>query len=54
MYLVEVKATKEAKFYERAQIREQLNRMKAVAKKSNVRAMLAIKFKHRGWDIREL
>jgi Holliday junction resolvase len=50
VFLVEVKATKEAKFYLRKLIREQLDRMVAVAKKSNVRAMLAIKYKHRCWE----
>jgi len=54
VYLVEVKATKEKKFYLRAGIKEQLNIMTDVAKKSNVRALLAIKFKHRGWEITEL
>lgn len=54
VYLVEVKATKEPKFYERALVKEQLAKMVSVAKRSNVRAMLAIKFKHRGWELREL
>ncbi len=54
VYLVEVKATKEPKFYPRAKIKEQLDRMIAVAKKSNVQALLAIKFKHRGWEYRDL
>jgi Holliday junction resolvase len=50
VYLVEVKATKEAKLYLRKGIKEQLERMVTVAKKSKVRALLAIKFKHRGWE----
>jgi len=50
VFLVEVKATKEAKLYLRKLIREQLDRMVAVAKKSNVRALLAIKYKYRGWE----
>ncbi len=54
VFLVEVKATKEAKFYERALIKEQLNTMVDVASKSNVRALLAIKFKYRGWEERVL
>jgi len=54
VFLVEVKATKEAKFYERRLVKEQLDRMTSVAKKSNVRALLAIKFKHRGWEERIL
>ncbi|MCF7860878.1 hypothetical protein K9M79_01440 [Candidatus Woesearchaeota archaeon] len=54
VFLVEVKATKEPVFYQRALIREQLGRMVDVARKSNVRALLAIKFKHRGWEERVL
>lgn len=54
VYLVEVKATREPKFYLRAQIKEQLERMKRMAEQSGVKAMLAIKYKHRGWDIQEL
>lgn len=54
VYLVEVKATKEPKFYARAQVKQQLATMVAVATKSNVRALLAIKYKHRGWEITEL
>ncbi len=54
VFLVEVKATKEAKFYLRAGIKEQLDKMVEVAKKSNVRALLAIKFKHKCWDERVL
>ena len=54
VYLVEVKATKEPKFYLRARIKEQLNKMIAVAIKLNVRVLLAIKFKRKGWDIKEL
>ena len=54
VWLVEVKATKEAKFYQRALIKEQLSRMVTVAKERNVRALLAIKFKYRGWEERVL
>ena len=50
VWLVEVKATKEPKFYLRANIKEQLDKMVDIAKRSNVRALLAIKYKHRGWD----
>lgn len=54
VWLVEVKATKEAKLYLRKGIKEQLGKMVAVAEKSNVRALLAIKFKHRCWEERVL
>ncbi len=54
VFLVEVKATKEPKFYLRALIKEQLDKMTSVARKCNVGAVLAIKYKHRGWDIKEL
>jgi len=50
VYLVEVKATKEKKFYYRKKIREQLDRMKEVALKQGVGCLLAIKFKQRGWE----
>jgi Holliday junction resolvase len=50
VYLVEVKATKAPKFYFRGYIKEQLDRMKTVAKQSNVGALLAIKYKYRGWE----
>lgn len=54
VWLVEVKATKEPRFYERAKIKEQLDRMTSVAKERHVRALLAIKFKHKGWEERVL
>ena len=54
VFLVEVKATKEPKFYFRRLIKEQLDRMTNVAKERNVGALLAIKFKHRGWEVRDL
>lgn len=54
VWLVEVKATKEPRFSLRAKIKEQLDRMTSVAKERNVRALLAIKFKHRGWEERVL
>lgn len=50
VYLVEVKATKAPKFYYRSYVKEQLDRMTSVAKKCNVGAILAIKYKHRGWE----
>ncbi len=50
VWLVEVKATKETKLYQRALIKEQLAKMVAVAIKRNVRAILAIKYKHRCWE----
>ena len=49
VYFVEVKATKTPKFYFRAQVKEQLGRMTSVARKCNVGALLAIKYKYRGW-----
>lgn len=54
VFLVEVKATKEPKFYFRKQIKGQLDKMSKVAKERNVGALLAIKFKHRGWEIRDV
>jgi len=48
-YLVEVKATKYPVFYSRAYVREQLGRMQSTALKQQVHALLAIKFKNRGW-----
>ncbi|OVE74885.1 hypothetical protein BVX95_00925 [archaeon D22] len=54
VYLVEVKATKESKLYIRKGVKEQLDKMVEVAGRSNVKAMLAIKFKHRGWELRDL
>lgn len=50
VFLVEVKATKEKKFYMRKGIREQLQKMKEVADKSNVECMLAVKLKKQGWE----
>ena len=54
VWLVEVKATKEPQFYLRAKIKEQLDKMTTIAKERHVRALLAIKFKHRGWEERVL
>jgi len=48
-FLVEVKATKEEKFYFRQGIKEQLQAMIDYAVKTNCIALLAIKFKRRGW-----
>lgn len=50
VFLVEVKATKEPKLYLRAGIKEQLDKMVNVAKRSHVRALLAVKYKYRGWE----
>lgn len=49
VYLVEVKATKEKKFYHREKVKKQLEKMIVVAKNSNVGAILAIKYKYKGW-----
>ena len=54
VYLVEVKATKAPKFYFRGYIKEQLDRMTTVARKCNVGALLAIKYKYKGWEMTEL
>ena len=48
-YLVEVKATKEIVFYVRSHIRKQLERMQNTALRQKIGALLAVKFKHRGW-----
>ena len=53
VYLVEVKATKEKKFYYRKNVVEQLRIMKEVAKKHGVSSMLAVKIKRRGWRFYE-
>ena len=50
-YLVEVKATKEKKLYMRGRIKEQLQAMLKVCEKNEVIPLLAIKFKHRGWNL---
>ena len=50
-HLVEVKATKEKKFYLRKGINEQLERMKKVAEENNCTPILAIKFKYDRWEI---
>ena len=49
--LVEVKATKEEVFYLRNVIKEQLQKMIKISEKTNTLPVLAIKFKHRGWNI---
>lgn len=54
VFLVEVKATKEQKFYLRKAVREQLEKMIKVAHKANVGALLAIKYKGKGWELKEL
>ena len=48
-YLVEVKGTKEIKLYVRTHVREQLERMQKKAREQGIHALLAVKFKHRGW-----
>ena len=52
--LVEVKATKFNQFKLKKHIREQLERMKEVAKKNNVECLLAVKYKRRSWEIEEI
>jgi len=49
--LVEVKATKENVFYMRKNVREQLEKMIDVCSSNNLIPVLAVKFKHRGWNI---
>lgn len=49
--LVEVKATKEEIFYMRKPVREQLDLMIQSCIKNNLTPVLALKFKHRGWNI---
>jgi len=51
VYLVEVKATKEENLRNRAETREQLDRMQEVAKKQGVECILAIKYKGKCWKI---
>ena len=54
VFLVEVKATKEKKFYMRKCVRDQLQRMRDVAVKNNVECMLAVKLKRKGWEFRSI
>jgi len=54
VFLVEVKATKEKKFYMRKNVRGQLERMREVVIKNNVECLLAIKYKWKGWKIEQL
>lgn len=49
-YLVEVKATKEPVFYMRKAVREQLSLLHDTAIRNNAVPLLAIKFKHKGWN----
>lgn len=49
VYLVEVKATREPKLYMREKVKKQLDRMTSTARKANVGAILAVKYKYRGW-----
>ena len=49
-FLVEVKTTKLPVFYLRKHIKEQLEKMQATALKQEIHALLAIKFKNRGWQ----
>lgn len=53
-YLVEVKATKEKKLANRKHLRDQLDKLKESAKSAKVKALLAIKYKYRGWEIVDL
>lgn len=48
-HLVEVKATREAPFYVRTHVRDQLNELYKVAIKNKLIPVLAVKFKRRGW-----
>ncbi len=48
-FLVEVKTTKEKTFYVRKHVRLQLETMVRVANEQNIRALIAVKFKHRKW-----
>ena len=50
-YLVEVKATKEKKLYLRGRIKKQLQQMIEVCNRNEVIPLLAVKFKHRGWNL---
>lgn len=54
VYLVEVKATRAPKLCIRSYVKVQLDRMVAVARKSNVGALLVIKYKYRDWEITNL
>ncbi len=51
-YLVEVKATKEKKLYVRSRVRKQLEEMFKVCERNKVIPLFAIKFKHRGWNLK--
>ena len=48
-YLVEVKCTKGVKLYVRSHVRNQLEIMREKAREQGIHALLAVKFKHRGW-----
>jgi Holliday junction resolvase len=48
-FLVEVKSTRDKTFYVRTHIRIQLELMMQTAKKQGINALLAVKFKYRGW-----
>ena len=48
-FLVEVKTTKENKFYVRKNIKDQLERMREVSIKNNINCLIAVKFKHKEW-----
>jgi len=50
VYLVEVKATSKPELRNRKETKEQLARMQEVAKKHGVECMLAVKYKHKGWE----
>jgi Holliday junction resolvase len=49
-FLVEVKSTRDKVFYVRRHIRAQLGIMQQKALEQGIFALLAVKFKHRGWQ----
>ena len=51
---VEVKSTKDAVFYVRSHIRQQLEIMSQKALEVGARPVLALKFKHKGWNFHDL
>ena len=53
-FMVEVKATKEKKFYVRAKDKKQLGKLISVARRFDVIPLLAVKFKQRGWKYFDL
>lgn len=49
-FLVEIKATKASTLNIRASVREQLERMQQKARENGVQALLAVRFKGKGWQ----